>query len=70
MVNQVIVTVSVCVGLVLVDLLEAIRISSHVNEGLRNTSIGQCFTGAHGYHDRSSRPEHRRTLARNESELL
>ena len=34
------------------------------------TSIGPCFIGAHGYHDRSSRPEHRRTLARNESELL
>ena len=69
-VDQVIVTVSVCVVLVLVDFIRSHTNLSHVNEGLRNTSIGQCFTGAHGLADRSSRPEHRRTLARNESELL
>ena len=57
MVNQVIVTVSVCVGLVFVDLIRSHTNLSHVNEGLRNTSVGQCFTGAHGYADRSSRLE-------------
>ena len=70
MVGQVIVTVSVCVILVLVEFIRGHTSLPHVNEGLRNTSIGQCFTGAHGLADRSSRPEHRRILARNESDLL